>query len=656
MKTLSFRSFLWTQSAVVMATLSACGGGSSAPPAAPPPAPPPPATYSVTGIVAGLSGSGLVLQNNGGNDLAVTNNGAMTFASNLANGASFSITVKTQPTNPWQTCNPLFANGTINGASVTNAQIQCSTSVYKLGGTIQGLKGTGLVLTAHASNDFVDVPLAASGHDPDSFVIGSILSGLAYGVIVKSQPTNPVQNCTVANGSGTVGGSDISIVVTCVTATPVACSESGTVVTHANNVAANETWAGNGTVHLIPNSISILAPAVVTIQPCAIVKLKSGVSIDVSGAASGTSQAKLVAAGNDFVSGSILFTNADTQPWGRVRGVNKNSIVELNFTQLQNGGNVGGSQRNATIAMNGSSTHPDPTLKVNGVTVTNSAGVGVYLSDAAFTTDSKYLDVAGGADYAMAMTAMATGSIPIDSVWKDNLHNEALVVENANITDNLTIKTPYPIHFKTDGVHVGGLAPDFVQNVTLTLEAGVTLKFERASTKPTLVTFGDLGQTMNKNAALVVHGTPGDSVLFTSGEANPAPGDWAGIWLATSSGSQLNHVVIEYAGGDAAIGPRNCGPFDPSINQPARHTAALLVGDNDPLQYVPPPDLITNSVFRNNAGNFAIDSVWDASIFGPTLDATNSFGAGPKFCKQSKNFRTGGCVVSGVDQSGCLVP
>ena len=230
------------------------------------------------------------------------------------------------------------------------------------------------------------------------------------------------------------------------------------------------------------------------------------------------------------------------------------------------------------------------------------------------------------------------------------------MVENANIFDNLTINTMVPIHFKTDAVHVGGLAPTFVPNVTLTLNRGVTLKFERASTAPTMVTFGDIGQTVDKNAALVINGTAGAPVLLTSAVATPAPGDWAGLWLITSVGSQLDNVIIEYAGGDAGIGPVSCGPIDPSTHSPYRHTAALLVGDGTDQQYVPPAGLVTNSTFRNNAGNFAIDSVWQAGVFGPSLNTTNVFSSTAKVCTQSKNYITGGCTVAGVDQTGCLVP
>jgi hypothetical protein len=165
-----------------------------------------------------------------------------------------------------------------------------------------------------------------------------------------------------------------------------------------------------------------------------------------------------------------------------------------------------------------------------------------------------------------------------------------------------------------------------------------------------MVIFGDGGQPTDKNAAFVVRGTAASPVTLTSGEAVPGAGDWAGVWLRTSNGSQIDHLRLEYAGGDAAIGPASCGPIT------ARHTAPLLVGDDTDQQYVPPAVLITNSTFSNNAGNFAIDSVWQGAGFGPILTATNIFTSPGAVCTQSKNYIAGGCVVAGVDQRGCLVP
>ena len=428
----------------------------------------------------------------------------------------------------------------------------------------------------------------------------------------------------------------------------------GTVITHTTNIIADTTWAGSGTVHVVANSISVLAPATLTIAECAVVKLKAGVELSVKG--SDTAAAKLVAAGDHATTGAVYFVKNDAQGWGRLHGVNENSLIDLEFAVLSGGGNMGGANRNAVIYMQGSGVLPDPVLRVNNTRIANNPGAAIYLSDAAFTSDSKALRITGATDFALALPAMALGSIPAGT-YTGNTVNEALVVENANIFDNLTIASHLPIRFQAAAIHVGGLAPSFVTNLTLTLKSGVTLKIESPTDGPTLMTFGETGQSPNKNAALVALGTAAAPVTFTSGNVSPSPGDWAGIWLATSAGSKLNHVIIEDAGGDAHIGPKSCGPAS------ARHTAALLVGDNDPLQYVPPANLVKNSQFINNLGSFAIDSVWTVSnsTFGPNLTATNTFQASSTVCTQSRNVVTDsggavGCTVGGQDERACLVP
>jgi hypothetical protein len=304
-----------------------------------------------------------------------------------------------------------------------------------------------------------------------------------------------------------------------------------------------------------------------------------------------------------------------------------------------------------------SSTLPDPVLKINVVEISEMQGTGIYLDNAAFTTDSAILAISNSPDYAMAMSAMALGSIPT-YVGGTNVHDEALVVGNANIFADMTIHKRLPINFHTDGVRVAGGPPALTPTVTLTLDHGVVFKFENLSGSPTMMTFGTNGQTQDQNGVLIANGIETDPVIFTSGLDSPptvASDYWAGIWLLSSNGSQLQNVVFEYAGGDAKVGPVNCGPFDPSINQQARHTAPLLVGDGTDQQYIPPANLITGSVFRNNIGNFAIDSVWENATrtFGPSLHNDNVFTSPGKFCPQSKNLIPLGCTISGVDESGC---
>ena len=74
-------------------------------------------TYTIGGTVAGLgTGSSVVLQNNAGDNIPVSANGAFTFTTPLANGAAYAVTVLTQPTapGPGQSCIVTAGTGTVN--------------------------------------------------------------------------------------------------------------------------------------------------------------------------------------------------------------------------------------------------------------------------------------------------------------------------------------------------------------------------------------------------------------------------------------------------------------------------------------------------------------------------------------------------------------
>jgi len=83
--------------------------------------------YTVGGTVSGMVGSGMVLQNNGGDDLSISANSSFSFAMQLTDGAAYSITVKTQPTNPSQTCTVSNGSATVNGARVYSVVVNCVT-------------------------------------------------------------------------------------------------------------------------------------------------------------------------------------------------------------------------------------------------------------------------------------------------------------------------------------------------------------------------------------------------------------------------------------------------------------------------------------------------------------------------------------------------
>ena len=184
--------------AAVVLGLLGCGGGGGRD-----------ATYTVGGAASGLAGAGLILTLNGGADLAVGGTGPFTFATPLANGASYTVAVKTQPVNPAQTCIVTNATGTVSGAPVSNVSVACTTNTEPVGGTVGGLAGTGLVLRLNGS---LDLPVSANG--AFSFP-GSLPSGTTYAVTVRTQPTGPFQTCIAAPASGTVGSSAVAVAVTC---------------------------------------------------------------------------------------------------------------------------------------------------------------------------------------------------------------------------------------------------------------------------------------------------------------------------------------------------------------------------------------------------------------------------------------------------------
>ena len=163
------------------------------------------ASYTVGGTVSGLSGT-VVLQDNGGDNLSVSANGSFTFATALPTGASYAVTVKTNPAG--QTCTVASGSGTVGSANVTNVAVSCSNAgSYTVGGTVSGLSGT-VVLQDNSADD---LSLSANG----SFTFATALpTGTPYTVTVKTNPAG--QSCTVASGSGTIGSVNVTnVAVSC---------------------------------------------------------------------------------------------------------------------------------------------------------------------------------------------------------------------------------------------------------------------------------------------------------------------------------------------------------------------------------------------------------------------------------------------------------
>ncbi len=186
--------------AVTAAGLAGCDNTSKAPP---PQVSKAPATFTVGGLVSGLSGGGLVLQLNAANDLAVNANGKFGFAKALGNGSPYTVTVKASPAAPIkQTCGVAQGSGSIANAAVNNVAVNCTTNNYAVGGTVSGLAGQGLVLQLNGGNELA---IAANG----KFIFPGVRmpDGSDYSVAIKATPvkrTCKIEPVTAAFDSDTL--------------------------------------------------------------------------------------------------------------------------------------------------------------------------------------------------------------------------------------------------------------------------------------------------------------------------------------------------------------------------------------------------------------------------------------------------------------------
>lgn len=169
------------------------------------------ASHSLGGTISGLASTGLVLAN--GSDTVAPAPGALafTFATAIAEGGTYAVSVRTQPTG--ETCSVGSGSGTMGTSANASVQVTCAANAYHVGGTIAGLTSAGLSLANGA--DTVRPTANAT-----SFTFGNAVAfGGSYDVTVQQQPV--AQTCVVAGTfPATIGAADVTnVAVTCSTTT-----------------------------------------------------------------------------------------------------------------------------------------------------------------------------------------------------------------------------------------------------------------------------------------------------------------------------------------------------------------------------------------------------------------------------------------------------
>ncbi len=165
-------------------------------------------TYRIGGTVAGLPTGGQVsLLNNGGDAIAVAQNGAFTFATRAVTGAAYAVSVGTQPADT--SCTVASGTGAVASTDITTVAVTC-VPTFAVGGRVSGLVdgatvtvsgGDAGTFTASANGDFT-LPTRVTGNGP-------------YALTVTAQPAGQI--CSVKEGSAATASTPASTpLVSCV--------------------------------------------------------------------------------------------------------------------------------------------------------------------------------------------------------------------------------------------------------------------------------------------------------------------------------------------------------------------------------------------------------------------------------------------------------
>jgi len=164
--------------------------------------------YALSATIKGLNASGLVLSVNGSSIPVSSGATSQMLANALASGAAYSVSIASQPTG--ETCSLSESTGTIASAN-GSVVVTCSSQAFKLGGSVDGLTGNGLLI-ANGSATLTVGPGAKSFNFPAPVAVGS-----PYEVTVRTQPLG--QTCTLSGNVGTMPASDVTSIALACTST-----------------------------------------------------------------------------------------------------------------------------------------------------------------------------------------------------------------------------------------------------------------------------------------------------------------------------------------------------------------------------------------------------------------------------------------------------
>jgi hypothetical protein len=403
-------------------------------------------------------------------------------------------------------------------------------------------------------------------------------------------------------------------------------AQTGAGTEHAGVIMTDETWTAAAGPHVITFDLYINKGAV-TIEPCAVVRVKKGYSISVGGGNPDSADARLIARGTPTK--PILFTRAVAgEPWGQI-AVNASATVDLENVTLSGGGDHATAQDlGGALKMRGpGGSVPQHNTRVKDVRIENSAGHGVNVqTSGGFTADSSGLvivdsgrvpgpDNGHDTSYPIYVTPPSVQTLP-PGTFTGNAKDGILVGGGPEDVDETFHERGVPYRLEYDlaigprkSAAEGGLQ-------TLTIEAGVKIMLLSNPSRTMSIKLGSSRGIKPEEinpVRLLAAGTAERPIVLTSASATPVAGDWGGIaWGGgATTGNVMSYVRVEYAGGDSGTANFGCGPGD--------NDAAIIFTNWRP------GDAFMNNVTISDSRAGGIVSGWYSDADGPNLKNGNTF-------------------------------
>lgn len=400
-------------------------------------------------------------------------------------------------------------------------------------------------------------------------------------------------------------------------------------------IADAQTWSGTRAV-----ACDVVVTGTLTVSAGTRVELAPGADITVAGS--------LVVEGT--AAQRVTFAPATAgMPWGTLRidpAVGGTRSASLKYATLSGGGGASGPVETSLVMASALYLAREDVV-LDNVTVENAVGVGVVMDTVSLGAGSASLSVTGSGSFPLFLCPNRAGTVPAGSTFTSN-GKSALLLSSAwlarhdcdeRVVQDVTLKNlgaPWqlgtgarPAVIELSTVQSG--QPDFGRTPPLlTIDPGVRLQVARNAAQAGQPGSSSIrvqngvrsGMPEVPLGAVRAVGTAAQPIVFTSAEAAPAAGDWQGFMFkgGLDARTALDHVVIEYAGGESlSIAACVTRPSPPMGESDKDADAAIVITQ---AEGQPSRSLLTNSTIRDSRGN-GVARMW----FGTEVDhlATNTF-------------------------------